>query len=176
VIPRVCAALKPDRSPRWVKLRSIQREQMYCGIPLKADVAQRSRHFAFVPKTDVVRRGAVGPLNPRNQTSRCLTARVRNGPQTASRASAAAAAPGRVAPDRRARRQGRSGRSDGLTPKGTRSPSVFQTDRQLPQVPGSHRSFRKSDSPSGARRQSNRSVQDGKTPDVAGWSKLPPRE
>jgi hypothetical protein len=122
------------------------------------------------------RLGAVGPLNPRNQTSRCLTARVRNGPQTASRASAAAASPGRVAPDRRARRQGRSGRSNGLTPKGTRSPSPIQADRQLPQVPGSHRSFRESDSPSGARRQSNRSVRDGKTPDVAGWSKLPPRE
>jgi transposase-like protein len=32
------------------------------------------------------------------------------------------------------------------------------------------------DSPSAARQQSNRSVRDGKTPDVAGWSKLPPRE
>jgi hypothetical protein len=36
--------------------------------------------------------------------------------------------------------------------------------------------FKKSDSPSGATRQSNRSVRDGKTPDVAGWSKLPPLE
>ena len=36
-------------------------------------------------KIDVVRRGAVGPLKPRNQTSRCLIARVRNRPQTASR-------------------------------------------------------------------------------------------
>jgi hypothetical protein len=69
-------------------------------------------------KIDVVRRGAVSALNPRNQTSRCLIARVRNRPQTASRASTAA--PGRVAPDRRTRRQGRSRRSDGLTPKVTR--------------------------------------------------------
>jgi hypothetical protein len=63
-----------------------------------------------------------------------------------------------------------------LKPKGTRSPSAFQADRQLPEVPGSHQSFKKSDSPSGATQQSNRSVRDGKTPDVAGWSKLPPRE
>jgi hypothetical protein len=55
--------------------------------------------------------------------------------QTAPKASVAATAPARVVPDRRARRQGRSGRSDGLTPKGTRSPSAFEADRQLPKCP-----------------------------------------
>jgi hypothetical protein len=43
-----------------------------------------------------------------------------------------------------------------------------------PKAPGSHRCFKKSESPSAATQQSNRSVRDGKTPDVAGWSKLPP--
>jgi hypothetical protein len=33
----------------WVKLRRTQCQQMSSGLPLKADVAQCSRHFAFVP-------------------------------------------------------------------------------------------------------------------------------
>ena len=35
--------------PRRVKLRRTQCEQMSSGLPLKADIAQYSRHFAFVP-------------------------------------------------------------------------------------------------------------------------------
>jgi hypothetical protein len=37
------------RCLRWVKLRRTQPEQMSSGLPLKADIAQYSRHFAFVP-------------------------------------------------------------------------------------------------------------------------------
>jgi hypothetical protein len=33
----------------WVKLRRTQCEHMSSGLPLKADIAQYSRHFAFVP-------------------------------------------------------------------------------------------------------------------------------
>jgi hypothetical protein len=37
----------------WVKLRRAQGEQMSSGLPLTADIAQESRHFAFVPDSDV---------------------------------------------------------------------------------------------------------------------------
>jgi hypothetical protein len=37
--------------PRCVKLRKARCEQMFSGFPLKADLAQFSRHFAFVPTT-----------------------------------------------------------------------------------------------------------------------------
>src|ERR1700686_937684 len=38
--------------PSWVKLRKTQCEQMSSGLPLKADIAQYSRHFAFVPNSE----------------------------------------------------------------------------------------------------------------------------
>ena len=73
--------------------RHFDRGPALSDLPRSSDIVRPPRHVGLVSKTDVVRRGAVGPLNPRKQTSRCLTARVRNGPQTASRASAAAALP-----------------------------------------------------------------------------------
>jgi hypothetical protein len=36
-----------------VKLRRTQCEQMSSGLSLKADIAQYSRHFAFVPATEI---------------------------------------------------------------------------------------------------------------------------
>src|SRR3984893_4753044 len=41
------------KSPQWVQLRRTQYAQMSSGLPLKADIAQCSRHFAFVPKPEV---------------------------------------------------------------------------------------------------------------------------
>ena len=38
------------------KLRRTQCEQMSSQLPLKADVAQHSRHFAFVTNADIRRR------------------------------------------------------------------------------------------------------------------------
>src|SRR3981189_2280711 len=35
--------------PLWVKLRRTQCEQMFSGLPLKADIAQRGRHVPKVP-------------------------------------------------------------------------------------------------------------------------------
>src|SRR5260370_13602906 len=39
------------RTIHWVKLRRTQCEHMFSGLPLKADLAQCSRHFAFVPRS-----------------------------------------------------------------------------------------------------------------------------
>jgi hypothetical protein len=39
--------------PSWVKMRKTQSEQMSSGLPLKADIAECSRHVAKVPKTVV---------------------------------------------------------------------------------------------------------------------------
>jgi len=39
--------------PVWVKLRRTQREQMSSGLPLKADIAQHSRHVSKVPEGDM---------------------------------------------------------------------------------------------------------------------------
>jgi hypothetical protein len=36
-----------------VKLRRTQCEQMSSGLPLKADIAQRGRDFAFMPRSDI---------------------------------------------------------------------------------------------------------------------------
>jgi hypothetical protein len=41
--------IKVRRRRLWVTLRRTQCEQMTSGLPLKADLAQCSRHFAFVP-------------------------------------------------------------------------------------------------------------------------------
>jgi hypothetical protein len=38
--------------PIWVKLRRTQYEQMSSGLPLKADIAQCSRHVSKVPEAD----------------------------------------------------------------------------------------------------------------------------
>jgi hypothetical protein len=61
---------------KWLSLNGMS------ALPSTTDM-QRLQLSA--KKIDVVRRGAVSALNPRNQTSRCLIARVRNRPQTASR-------------------------------------------------------------------------------------------
>jgi hypothetical protein len=56
------------------KLRRTQREQMSSGLPLKADLAQCSQHFAFVPKPEVFNGLAHVPLETskaRNKTWRC---------------------------------------------------------------------------------------------------------
>src|SRR6267142_2575779 len=45
--------------PVWVKLRRTQREQMSSGLPLKADIAQHSRHVSKVPEGDII--GAQAP-------------------------------------------------------------------------------------------------------------------
>jgi hypothetical protein len=37
---------------KWVKLRRTHREQMSSGLPLKADIAQCSRHVSNVPQPD----------------------------------------------------------------------------------------------------------------------------
>jgi hypothetical protein len=42
-----------------VKLRRTQREQMSSQLPLKAEIAQYGRHFAFVPDSDMRRSGNV---------------------------------------------------------------------------------------------------------------------
>src|ERR1700738_4405583 len=39
-------------SPDRVKLRRTQCEQMFSGLPLKADIAQCSRHVSKVPASD----------------------------------------------------------------------------------------------------------------------------
>jgi len=49
----ITANLAAHVCPRWVKLRRTQCEQMFSGLPLKADLAQCSRHFAFVPTCDM---------------------------------------------------------------------------------------------------------------------------
>jgi hypothetical protein len=41
--------------PSRVKLRRTQCEQMFSGLPLKADIAQCSRHVSKVPLADSVR-------------------------------------------------------------------------------------------------------------------------
>jgi hypothetical protein len=38
----------PER-PLWVKTGKAQREQMFSALPLRADIAQQSRHVRFVP-------------------------------------------------------------------------------------------------------------------------------
>src|SRR3979490_687515 len=40
------------RRPLWVKLRRTQCEQMSSGLPLKADIAQYSRHVSKVPQPE----------------------------------------------------------------------------------------------------------------------------
>jgi hypothetical protein len=40
----------------WVKLRRTQCEQMSSGLPLKADIAQYSRHVSNVPDSEVAGR------------------------------------------------------------------------------------------------------------------------
>jgi hypothetical protein len=47
-----------SRSLVWVKLRKTQCEQMSSGLPLKADLAQCSWHFAFVPGSEVAIHGS----------------------------------------------------------------------------------------------------------------------
>ena|SRR5258706_11922523 len=37
----------------WVKTGNTQREQMTSALPLRADIAQQTRHVRFVPTTDV---------------------------------------------------------------------------------------------------------------------------
>src|SRR6266403_4995140 len=44
-----CSMFGGHRFPRWVKLRRTQCEQMSSGLPLKADIAQCSRHVSNVP-------------------------------------------------------------------------------------------------------------------------------
>src|SRR5712692_8617582 len=44
----------PTRRPLWVKLRRTQSEQMSSGLPLKADIAQYSRHVSKMPTTDII--------------------------------------------------------------------------------------------------------------------------
>src|ERR1700681_4691598 len=50
--------------PPWVKLRKTQCEQMSSGLPLKADIAQCSRHVSKVPEGDI------GDLVPYNRGRR----------------------------------------------------------------------------------------------------------
>jgi hypothetical protein len=38
--------------PLWVQTGKAQREQMSSGLPLRADIAQCSRHVSKVPKAD----------------------------------------------------------------------------------------------------------------------------
>ena len=40
--------------PLRVKTGKAQREQMFSALPLRADIAQCSRHVGFVPGTDIV--------------------------------------------------------------------------------------------------------------------------
>src|SRR5713101_7878793 len=42
-----------SRLPKWVKLRRTQYEHMFSALPLRADIAQQSRHVRFVPKPEV---------------------------------------------------------------------------------------------------------------------------
>jgi hypothetical protein len=44
------AYLNESKGLPWVKLRRTQSEQMSSGLPLKADIAQYSRHVSKVPK------------------------------------------------------------------------------------------------------------------------------
>src|ERR1700724_4121265 len=48
------------KCPIRVKLRRTHCEQMSSGLPLIADIARCSRHFAFVPATDIVRSAGSG--------------------------------------------------------------------------------------------------------------------
>src|SRR5260370_37870431 len=41
------------RVPRWAKLRRTHCEQMFSALPLRADIAQCSRHVRFVPQHKV---------------------------------------------------------------------------------------------------------------------------
>src|SRR5882672_11839603 len=45
------------RCPFRVKLRRTQYEYMSSALPSNSDIARRSRHFAFVPDSDIVRGG-----------------------------------------------------------------------------------------------------------------------
>src|SRR6266550_1341699 len=41
------------QGPFWVKTGNTQREQMTSALPLRADIAQQTRHVRFVPKRDI---------------------------------------------------------------------------------------------------------------------------
>ena len=59
----ITANLAAHVCPRWVKLRRTQCEQMSSGLPLKADIAQGSRHVSKVPHPDSC--SAAGPVGTR---------------------------------------------------------------------------------------------------------------
>src|ERR1700694_5540266 len=40
-------------SPKWVKLRKTQCKQMFSELPMRADIAQCSRHVFLVPNSDL---------------------------------------------------------------------------------------------------------------------------
>jgi hypothetical protein len=54
-----------------VKLRRTQCEQMSSELPLKADIAQYGRHFAFVPKTEVAESAKESTMRITNKHLTC---------------------------------------------------------------------------------------------------------
>src|SRR6266403_2083673 len=52
-MPPTCLRRNQARCLRWVKTGKAQCEQMFSELPLKADIARRSRHVRFVPSAEV---------------------------------------------------------------------------------------------------------------------------
>ncbi len=48
--------------PRWVKTGKARYEHMFSALPLKADIALRTRHVRFVPLTDMGRPSSITSL------------------------------------------------------------------------------------------------------------------
>jgi hypothetical protein len=63
---------RAERCLSWVKLRRTQCEQMSSGLPLKADIAQCSRHVSNVPIGDIETNSACAKIAVSQLLESCL--------------------------------------------------------------------------------------------------------
>src|SRR5258705_5665980 len=61
-MPPTCLRRNQARCLRWVKTGKAQCEHMFSALPLRADIAEQSRHVRFVPLTDMGRPSSITSL------------------------------------------------------------------------------------------------------------------